>query len=102
MVSGWACSRFCYHDLAMKPANRPLLIGAMVQNGISIVELHAVWVEPQFAVIGVEPATARKEQREWRLTTPASYYARVKKEFDDAGIEIFSYYVSVTHGHTGG
>jgi sugar phosphate isomerase/epimerase len=70
----------------------------MLQNGISIVELHAAWVEPQFAVVGVDPAVARKKQREWRLSTLPSYYAQVKKEFDDAGIEIFTYYVGINTG----
>lgn len=85
---------FCYHDLAMNPENRPLLIDAMLQNGLSIVELHATWVEPQFTRMYSDPAVGRAKQREWRLNTPPSYYQNVKKEFDDAGIEIFTYYVS--------
>jgi sugar phosphate isomerase/epimerase len=85
---------FCYHDLAMNPENRPLLIGAMLQNGISIVELHATWVEPRFTGPDVDPAIARQRQREWRLSTPPSYYEKIRKEFDDAGIEVFTYYVN--------
>jgi sugar phosphate isomerase/epimerase len=85
---------FCYHDLAMNPDNRSLLIQAMLQNGISIVELHATWVEPRFAAPGVDPEVARQKQYEWRMSTPPSFYAGIKKEFDDVGIEIFTYYVN--------
>jgi sugar phosphate isomerase/epimerase len=87
---------FCYHDLAMNPDNRHLLIDAMLQNGISIVELHASWVEPRSAAPGVDPEVARKQQHEWRLNTPPEFYTKIKKEFDDAGIEIFTYYVGFT------
>jgi hypothetical protein len=87
---------FCYHDLAITPDNRPLLIQAMLQNGIGIVELHAGWVEPRFAAPGVTPAAARQQQHEWRLSTPPDFYLKIKKEFDNAGIEIFTYYVNFT------
>ena len=87
---------FCYHDLANNPENRPLLIDAMLQNGLSIVELHAAWVEPQFSRMYSDPALGRAKQREWRLSTPPSFYEKVKKEFDNAGIEIFTYYVNFT------
>ena len=30
----------------------------------------------------------------WRLAPPANFYRDIKKEFDDAGISIFSYYVN--------
>ena len=77
----------------MSAENRPILIGRMVQNGLSIVELHATWVEPIFTGPGISAEAAREKQHQWRLTTPPSYYESVKKEFDDAGITIFTYYV---------
>ena len=77
----------------MSAENRPILIGRMVQNGLSIVELHATSVEPIFTGPGISAGAAREKQHQWRLTTPPSYYESVKKEFDDAGITIFTYYV---------
>ena len=85
---------FCYHDLPMTVENRPILIERMVQNGLGVVELHAVWVEPNFSAPGVTPDQAREKLRDWRLSAPADYYLKVKQEFDDAGISIFSYYGS--------
>jgi sugar phosphate isomerase/epimerase len=91
---------FCYHDLPMTAQNRPILIQRMVQNGLSVVELHATWVEPLFTGPGVSPAEAREKLRNWRLATPAEFYHKVKREFDDAGITIFTYYTNITDSHT--
>ena len=89
---------FCYHDLPMTPENRPTLVRRLVQNGMGMVELHATWVEPRFA----EPsaADARERLRSWRLSRPGDHYAAVKREFDDAGITIFSYYVNINDSFT--
>src|SRR5579872_1808688 len=84
---------FCYHDLPMNTDNRSILIQRMVQNGLGMVELHATWVEPRFNGPGVSAQEARDKLRNWRLSPPAGYYQSVKKEFDDAGITIFTYYV---------
>ena len=91
---------FCYHDLPMTPANRGTLINRLVQNGLGMVELHATWVEPQFAAQGASAQEAREALRQWRLTAPASFYESVKREFDDAGITIFTYYVNLNDTHT--
>lgn len=91
---------FCYHDLPMTPANRGTLIERLVQNGLGMVELHATWVEPQFAGPGVSAQDAREKLRQWRLTAPASFYESVKREFDDAGIAIFTYYVNLNDTYT--
>lgn len=80
---------FCYHDLAMNIGNRPLLIDAMLQNGIGIVELHMTWVQPSFT-----GPTRAQQLRDWRLRTPLSYYEAIKKEFDDVGIEIFTVWIN--------
>jgi hypothetical protein len=37
---------------------------------------------------------ARDELREWRLLTPMSYFAEIKKKFDDAGILVYAYCVN--------
>jgi sugar phosphate isomerase/epimerase len=90
---------FCYHDLAMTPDNRPTLIRRLVQNGLGLVELHATWVEPR-ADSGLRPEQAREQQRAWRLSPPVDHYTRVKREFDEAGITIFTYYVNINDTYT--
>jgi sugar phosphate isomerase/epimerase len=91
---------FCYHDLPMNTANRRTLIQRAVQNGFGMMELHATWCEPNFDAPGVSAQVAREKLRQWRLTTPAAYYQNIKKEFDDAGITIFSYWVSINESYT--
>ena len=91
---------FCYHDLAMTRENRPTLIKRLVQNGMGMVELHATWVEPRFNVPGVTATEAREKLREWRLTASPDDYRAVKKEFDEAGITIFTYYVTMNDTFT--
>jgi len=41
-----------------------------------------------------EALKAREELRQWRLSTPMSHFAGIKKKFDDAGITIFAYCVN--------
>jgi len=89
---------FCYHDLPMTPDNRATLVRRLVQNGMGMVELHATWVEPRFADTSAHPA--RERLRSWRLSQPGDHYAAVKREFDDAGITIFSYYVNMNDSYT--
>ena len=91
---------FCYHDLPNTPANRGVLIERMVQNGINVVELHAAWVEPRFTGPGVDPAVARAKLRQWRLSTPPSFFAEVKREFTAAGITVFSYWINIDASFT--
>src|SRR5262245_52968804 len=83
---------FCYHDLAMTPENRATLVRRLVQNGMGMVELHATWVEPRFTAPGVSAEAAREKLRAWRVGNAVDHYRMVKKEFDEAGIEIFSCY----------
>jgi len=84
---------FCYHDLPMNAENRPILFQRMVQNGLSIVELHATWVEPRFTGAGINPQEAREKLIAWRKSEGPATYAAVKKEADDYGITIFTVYV---------
>src|SRR5579862_8170857 len=85
---------FCYHDLAMTPENRATLIQRLVQNDMGMVELHATWVEPRFNGSGVSGQEAREKLLNWRVNPPADHYTKIKREFDDAGITIFTYYVN--------
>jgi sugar phosphate isomerase/epimerase len=41
-----------------------------------------------------EALKAREDLRQWRLSTPMSHFAGIKKKFDDAGITIFAYCVN--------
>ena len=91
---------FCYHDLPMMPENRPTLVRRLVQNGFGMVELHATWVEPRFTGVDVSPEQAREKLRAWRLSRSADHYTRVKREFDEAGITIFTYYVNINDSYT--
>jgi sugar phosphate isomerase/epimerase len=102
MVSGvqLGLQPFCYHDLPNTAVNRPVLIDRMVQNGLNVVELHASWYEPRFAGPGVDAATARQQARAWRLSTPASFYQGVKREFDAAGISIFAIWLNIDETYT--
>ena len=86
---------FCYHDLVMNIANRKKLIEYVKKNGFGLMELHARWCEPKFNDPGVSKAEAREKVRQWRVTTPDSYYEEIRKEFDDAGISILNYYVDM-------
>ena len=91
---------FCYHDLPMTTENRPTLVKRLVQNGMGVVELHAVWCEPRFDTPGVSAKEARDKIRDWRINTRADYFRKIKKEFDDAGITIASYWTNVNETHT--
>jgi sugar phosphate isomerase/epimerase len=91
---------FCYHDLAMTPENRSTLVRRLVQNGMGLVELHATWVEPRFAGPGISAEAAREKLRAWRLGNPVDHYRLVKKEFDEAGLDIFTYYINVNDSFT--
>jgi sugar phosphate isomerase/epimerase len=91
---------FCYHDLAMNRENRPILIRRLVENGLGMVELHAVWYEPNFAGPGLSAEESREKLRNWRLNPPTGYFRDVKKEFDDNGITICTVYVNVNDSYT--
>ena len=91
---------FCYHDLGMNRENRPILIRRLVENGLGMVELHAVWYEPNFAAPGVSAEEAREKLRHWRLNPPTGYFRDIKKEFDDNGITICTVYINVGDSFT--
>ena len=91
---------FCYHDLAMTTQNRPELVRRLAQNGMGMVELHATWCEPRFEGPGVSAQESRDKLRNWRVAAPADYYRKIKREFDNAGITIFTYYVNISDADT--
>lgn len=102
LISGvqFGLQPFCYHDLPMDRENRPILIQRLVENGLGMVELHAVWYEPNFAGPGVSADEAREKLRAWRLNPPSGYLRDIKKEFDDKGITICTVYINVGDSFT--
>jgi sugar phosphate isomerase/epimerase len=52
------------------------------------------------AMHGPEAKKYREDLRQWRLTTPASYFHGVRKQFDDAGIDVFAYTLNFSKDFT--
>jgi len=48
----------------------------------------------------VSATAAREKLREWRVTASPDVYRSIKKEFDEAGIAIFTYYVNMNDTFT--
>src|SRR5258707_13231690 len=57
-------------------------IAGMVQIGLGECEL---WQG------NIEPKVDREALRKWRTTVPMDFFRGVKKQFDDAGIELYAY-----------
>ncbi len=91
---------FCYHDLPMNRQNRPELLKRLVQNGMGVVELHAVWCEPTFDGPGVSAGDARNRLRDWRLGRQDDSFRAIRQEFAAAGVTIGSYYINIGDSHT--
>lgn len=52
------------------------------------------------AMNGPEAKKYREDLRQWRLNTPVSHFRSVRKQFDDAGIEVFAYTLNFSHDFT--
>jgi sugar phosphate isomerase/epimerase len=91
---------FCYHDLPMTRETRGELLRRLVLNGMGLVELHAVWCEPNFAAPGVSAVDARNRLRDWRLGHTAEEFTAIRRQFNDAGVAIGSYYINIGDSHT--
>ena len=77
-------------------------IRGCVECGIGAAELWATMVQPQTilprngqynpqVMDTPEMKRAREEMRRWRISTPMSYWQGIRKRFDDAGIELIGY-----------
>ncbi len=77
--------------------DRPMdkAIAAFKEVGLGECELWQGHVEPQGA-----GAAAREELRKWRLTTPLDHFTKVRKQWNDAGIELYSYNLSFNTSFT--
>src|SRR6476646_9609938 len=71
--------------------DRPMAkaIEACKEVGLGEVELWQGHVEPQTTGAG-----AREELRKWRLETPLDTFVNVRKQWNDAGIELYAYNLS--------
>jgi len=58
-------------------------IKAMVEIGLSSCELYSGHVEPK--------DLSRSERRDWRLTTPISYFMLIGEKFKKAGIDLYAF-----------
>ena len=86
-------------------------IQGCVACGIGAAELWATMVQPptilprngQYnpkVMDTPEMKQAREEMRRWRITTPASYWQGIRKRFDDAGIELLAYSITLADDFT--
>jgi sugar phosphate isomerase/epimerase len=72
---------------------------------VANVELVNSLYEPRVVgggIGGQAPATAspeylksREELRQWRLNTPPEFFAKIRKKFDDAGLNLFSWVMTI-------
>ena len=103
---------YCYRDLPAQPGEDLLAPGirGCVANGIGEVELWATMVQPPTILqrngqYVVDPANAamvkaREDIRRWRLETPASYWRGVRRRFDEAGLNLFAYSLTLADDFT--
>jgi sugar phosphate isomerase/epimerase len=102
---------FSFHDLP--PAGDPKLIPTIVRNmtelGLVECEIMSGHVEPYASVATgwwVQSRKApgyqklREDARRWRLTVPMDYYAKVRKQFEDAGQRMYLYNVNFNETFT--
>src|SRR4051812_5832969 len=77
--------------------DRPMdkAIEACKECGLGEVELWQGHVEPQG-----NGAEAREALRKWRLETPLDFFANVRKQWHDAGIDLFAYNLSFNNSFT--
>ncbi len=102
---------FSFHDLpsAGDPQLIPTIVRNMTELGLAECEIMSGHVEPYASVAtgwwvqsrkapGYQ--TMREDARHWRLTVPMDYYARVRKQFEDAGLRMYLYNVNFNETFT--
>jgi sugar phosphate isomerase/epimerase len=84
--------------------DRPLdeLISGMVACGLGTCELWQVHLEPKelYPKIWSGDKEAREQLRQWRLSTPLSFFREVRNKFDRAGVDLYAYNYSMTDDFT--
>jgi sugar phosphate isomerase/epimerase len=80
------------------------IIGAMTECGLGDCELWSPQIEPvPTAGRGAPPAEqqrAREALRQWRLETPLTHFAAIKRRFDAAGITVSAFNLSFNESFT--
>ena len=79
------------------------VIQSMVEAGLGDCELFSPHIElrPPAGARGTDAArTAREALRQWRLTAPLDEFKAVRKKFEDAGINLCAYNLSITDDFT--
>ena len=102
---------FSFHDLP--PSGNPRLVPTIVRQhdgtGVAECEIMSAHVEP-FPGIStgwwVQARRApgfqqlREEARRWRLTVPMEHYASIRRQFDEAGLQMHLYNVNFNETFT--
>ncbi len=78
---------YSFRDLPLDGA-----IDAMKQIGLGQCELYFGHVEPK--------GVSGDELKKWRLTTPMSYFEKIRKQFDAAGIRIYASSPNFNNAHS--
>jgi sugar phosphate isomerase/epimerase len=108
---------YSYRDLPHAPGGdaTDAIIAALKADQIGIIELYSPGIEPagpggpgggggrgrsQDPEAQARAAKAREDLRQWRLATPMSHFAGVKKKFNDAGVDIFAYTINYRNDYT--
>jgi sugar phosphate isomerase/epimerase len=93
----------CTYSFRDMPRSNGDAIGPVIQSlkecDAGVCELFSPQLEPEdpmsakvrSARNSPEAKQHREDLRQWRLTTPMDHFESVRKQFDDAGIEIFAY-----------
>jgi sugar phosphate isomerase/epimerase len=95
---------YSFRDMPRIPGADYLEVGirGCVDCGIGAAELWATMAQPQTilprngqynptVMDTPEMKKAREEMRRWRINTPMSYWQGIRKRFDNAGIELIGY-----------
>ena len=77
------CHTWCFRDMPLDQA-----IKAMRETGLKYCELGHRHVEPW--------PSPRAELRKWRLTVPMDFFKTIRRQFDDAGIELYAYNLNIS------
>jgi sugar phosphate isomerase/epimerase len=85
---------YSFRDLPLDGA-----IAGYVQAGLGFCELWQGHVEPKGAE-GEDRTKRRESLRAWRLAVPLDEFARIRKKFDDAGVQLTAYNLSFVDDFT--
>ena len=85
-------SRREFGKIAAAACTAKVALGAKIDSKIGGVQLGVGIGECELYMGHVEPEGLKGEQlKQWRLTTPLSYFEGIRKKFDNAGIELYAY-----------